>query len=166
MPSCSKANHLPVRPSPACTSSSISSTWCSVHQARSSAKNPGGGRRTPASPWIGSISTAQVSSLAAAFRLAMSPKSKAWNPPQNGPKPSRYSSSLEKPMMVLVRPWKLPRATRMRWRPSGMPLTRWPQRRAHLIAVSTASAPVFIGSARSKPVTCESFSRKGPSVVP
>ena len=68
--------------------------------------------------------------------------------------------------MVLVRPWKLPRATRISAWPSAMPLTRWPQRRAHLIAVSTASAPVFIGSARSKPASRHSFSRNGPSVVP
>ena len=34
------------------------------------------------------------------------------------------------------------------------------------MAVSTASAPVFIGSARSKPAILQSFSRNGPSVVP
>jgi len=66
---------------------------------------------TPASPWMGSTSTATVSGVIAASIAARSPKGTQRKPGVNGPKPSRYSGSEEKPMMVVVRPWKLPAAT-------------------------------------------------------
>ena len=52
---------------------------------------------------------------------------------------------------MVVPPWKLPSATTMLALPSGTPLTRYPHLRAVLIAVSTASAPVFMGSTISMP---------------
>ena len=128
---------------------------CAVHQSRSSRKKPGGGTITPASPWIGSTSTAQV------FR-------------RGGGAHAGHVAEVEV-REAAARTGRSRRGSRLRWRsrrwcwcgrgncrappgslawPSAMPLTRWPQRRAHLIAVSTASAPVFIGSARSKPVSC------------
>ena len=65
--------------------------------------------------------------------------------------------------MLIVRPWKLPSATTMVAWPSGTPLTRWPQRRASLSAVSTASAPEFIGSTMSLPASSASSAQNGPS---
>ena len=44
-----------------------------------------------------------------------------------------------------------------------MPLTTWPHLRAAFSAVSTASAPEFMGSARAMPVAVHRRSRKGPS---
>ena len=44
-------------------------------------------------------------------------------PGGNGPKPSRYCASVEKPKIVIVRPWKLPAQAMISARPSGMPLT-------------------------------------------
>ena len=70
-------------------------------------------------------------------------------PGVKGPKPSRYWGSVEKPTMVVVRPWKLSVATMISASPAGTPLTWYPHFRAALIAVSTASAPVFIGRADS-----------------
>ena len=67
-----------------------------------------------------------------------------------GPKPPRVSGSLEKLMIVVVRPWKLFSATTIVASPSGTPLTSYPHLRLILIAVSTASAPVFIGSTVSR----------------
>jgi hypothetical protein len=61
-----------------------------------------------------------------------------------------------------VRPWKLPSAATSSPPPSGIPRRSWPWRRIAFTAVSTASAPVFMGSARSAPVTAQSRARKGP----
>src|ERR1700761_2729661 len=57
-PSASQANVVPTRPSPDWISSAIISAPADVHSDRSPARNPGGGTTTPASPWIGSTSTA------------------------------------------------------------------------------------------------------------
>src|SRR6266516_2794942 len=54
-------------------------------------------------------------------------------------------------MIVVVRPWKLPSKATMTASSAGTPLTSYPHLRAVLIAVSTASAPVFIGSTISRP---------------
>jgi hypothetical protein len=43
-------------------------------------------------------------------------------PAVKGPKPSRYWSSSEKEMIVVVRPWKLPVKTTISAFPSGIPL--------------------------------------------
>jgi hypothetical protein len=43
-------------------------------------------------------------------------------PGANGPKPSRASGSVEKEMMVVVRPWKLPSQTMMRACSAATPL--------------------------------------------
>lgn len=58
---------------------------------------------------------------------------------------------MEKLTIVVVRPWKLLAATTIFAIPSGTPLTRYPHFRAVFTAVSTASAPVFMGSTISLP---------------
>ena len=77
----------------------------------------------PASPWIGSTRKAQVSGVIAASSAAASPKGTAAKPGAKGPNPSRYCDSLEKPTMVVVRPWKLLAKTRISALPSGIPFT-------------------------------------------
>ena len=59
--------------------------------------------------------------------------------------------------MVVVRPWKLFSQTMISAWSCGMPLRVYPQRRAALMAVSTASAPVFIGSTISMPHSLRQF---------
>ena len=54
---------------------------------------------------------------------------------------------------MVVRPWKLLSKTRISPCAAGTPLTVCPHLRASLMAVSTASAPLFIGRKRSKPVS-------------
>ncbi len=49
--------------------------------------------------------------------------------------------------MVVVRPWKFCSQTTISCAPAGTPFTYWPHLRAALMAVSTASAPVFMGRA-------------------
>ncbi len=77
----------------------------------------------PASPWIGSTRNAAVFGPIAASSAALLPNGTLTKPGANGPKPSRYCASLEKPTMVVVRPAKLPAATMISARPSAMPLT-------------------------------------------
>jgi len=84
-------------------------------------------------------------------------------PPAKGPKPKRYCSWEEKPTMVVVRPWKFSTKTRISLSVSGTPLTVWPHLREILIADSTASAPLFIGRKRGKPVSSQISLQKGPS---
>ena len=73
----------------------------------------------PASPWIGSTMKAAVSGVIAASSAAASPNGTVAKPGANGPKPSRYCASLEKPTMVVVRPAKLPSATMICGAPFG-----------------------------------------------
>ena len=77
----------------------------------------------PDSPWIGSISTPTTFGFIAAFAASRSPYGTIVNPGVNGPKPSLYCSSSEKPTTVVVRPWKFPVKTRISACPSGTPLT-------------------------------------------
>ena len=65
-------------------------------------------------------------------------------------------------MMPIVRPWKLPSTLSTLALPSAMPFFSYPHLRASLIAVSTASAPVFIGSTMSNPNISVSFFANGP----
>jgi hypothetical protein len=44
-------------------------------------------------------------------------------PGVNGPKPSRYCASEEKPTMVVVRPWKFPEQTTISAWSCGTPFT-------------------------------------------
>ncbi len=46
---------------------------------------------------------------------------------------------------------------------AGTPFTSYAHRRAALMALSTASAPVFMGITRSSPTSPDSSSQKGPS---
>jgi hypothetical protein len=67
-------------------------------------------------------------------------------------------------MIVVVRPAKLPSQTMISPWFAGTPFTSYPHFRTILIAVSTASAPVFMGSAFSKPVASAELLRgRGPS---
>ena len=67
---------------------------------------------TPASPWIGSISTATVFGVDRGLAARPGRRTGTMTKPGvNGPKPSRASGSSEKPTIVVVRPWKLPAAT-------------------------------------------------------
>jgi hypothetical protein len=100
--------------------------------------------------------------VSAARSASASPYGTTVKPGVKGPKPSRAESSVEKLTIVVVRPWKLPAATTICARPAGTPFTWWPQRRATLIAVSTASAPVFIGSTSSIPASAARSRAKGP----
>ncbi|OIQ78667.1 hypothetical protein GALL_396280 [mine drainage metagenome] len=101
---------------------------------------------TPASPWIGSTRTATVVSSTASASAWASPNGTTRKPGVNGPKWRRASSSVENEMIVVVRPWKFPEATTIVAWSWGTPLTSYPHLRAAFTAVSTASAPVFIGS--------------------
>src|SRR2546423_1670330 len=85
------------------------------------------------------------------------------NPGVYGPKSLRASGSVENEMIVVVRPWKLSAATTIVACPCGTPLTRYPHARDTLMALSTASAPVFIGSVRSAPHSSASSRQNGPN---
>ena len=113
---------------------------------------------TPASPWMGSISTAAVVSSTAASSAARSLYGTIRKPGVNGPKPVRAVSSVEKLTMVVVRPWKLSAATTIVAWSGATPFTSYAHLRATLTALSTASAPVFIGSTMSRPVNSASDS--------
>ena len=100
-------------------------------------------------------------SVIASESAPASPKGTDTNPGVNGPKPERVPGSLEKPAMVVVRPWKLPVQTMIDAWSSGTPLTVYPHRRTTLIAVSTASAPVFMGTTISMPQSAARSRQKG-----
>jgi hypothetical protein len=72
---------------------------------------------------------------------------------------------VENDTIVVVRPWKLPLATTISAVPSGTPFTRYAHNRATLMADSTASAPVFIGSTISVPVNSASSRQNRPRSV-
>jgi hypothetical protein len=162
-PSSSQAKVLPVRPRPDWISSATKSTFLLVHMARTAFRYPGGGTCTPDSPWIGSIRAATVLSSMAASSAAASPNGTIRNPGVNGPNPSRATGSVEKLTIVVVRPWKLPSITMMLAWSCATPLTSYPHLRDTLIAVSTASAPVFIGRTTSIPASAARSRQKGPS---
>src|SRR5699024_6501059 len=84
-------------------------------------------------------------------------------PGSMGPNPRLYSASDDKETAVIVLPWKLPSQAMISALSSATPFTSYAQRLAALIAVSTASAPVFIGSALSLFVSLQIFSYHGPS---
>ena len=57
-PSCSDANHAPVRQNPVWISSATKSAPDVVHHAASAGRKPSAGTMKPPSPWIGSMRTA------------------------------------------------------------------------------------------------------------
>lgn len=101
----------------------MKSTFRSRVNSRTPARYPAGGTTTPASPWIGSNSTATVFSLIAARIAVRSPYGTISKPGVYGPKSARASRSVEKLTIVVVRPWKLLPATTIFARPAGTPLT-------------------------------------------
>lgn len=64
-------------------------------------------------------------------------------------------------IIPIVRPWKLSATLRTTAFPSGTPFFSYAHFRASLMAVSTASAPVFMGSTMSYPnisvICCANF---------
>ena len=58
---CCMASHLPVRPMPVCTSSTIMRAPLLSQTSRIPSRKLSGGMMTPASPWIGSTMTPAVS---------------------------------------------------------------------------------------------------------
>ena len=118
---------------------------------------------TPASPCTGSSSTAAVRGVMASRSAAASPYFTVTKPGVNGPKSARAVSSVENDTIVVVRPWKFEPATMISAVPSGTPLTRCAHLRAILTADSTASAPEFIGSTSSVPVSSASSRQNSPS---
>ncbi|GAA3292273.1 hypothetical protein GCM10020295_11150 [Streptomyces cinereospinus] len=84
-------------------------------------------------------------------------------PGVNGPNPVRAVSSVEKLTIVVVRPWKLSAATTIVARSAGTPLTSYAHLRATFTPLSTASAPVFMGSTMSRPVSAASRSANSAS---
>src|SRR5262249_51554319 len=106
-PSAAQANVVPTRPRPDWISSAIISAPAEVHSSRTPARNPGGGTTTPASPWIGSISTAAMRSpkvLKVSPSAVRSPYGTDTKPGVYGPKSARASGSEENDTMVVVRP--------------------------------------------------------------
>ena len=96
-----------------------------MHSSRTPARNPGGGTITPASPWIGSTSTATMrSSDGRGQPRGRSPYGTTRNPGVYGPKSSRASGSVEKLTIVVVRPWKFPSNAMITASSAGTPLTR------------------------------------------
>ena len=101
---CSKANIFPVLPSPDWTSSRIRSTLFSVQSSRTFGNQDGSGIIIPASPCMGSTSTAAVFSVIADRSESMQPNFTVLNPGVRGPKFSLDSLSDEKLMIVVVLP--------------------------------------------------------------
>jgi hypothetical protein len=64
-----------------------------------------------------------VSGVIAAASASASPYGTTSNPGVNGPNPPRASGSVEKPTIVVVRPWNPPAITAMRARSCGTPRT-------------------------------------------
>src|SRR4029453_9653584 len=81
---CWWAKKRPVRPMPDWISSTISSTPARLVRPPTSRSAPGCGTRIPASPWMGSTSTAAVSGPMAAARASTSPKGTWENPGGSG----------------------------------------------------------------------------------
>src|SRR6266516_5924096 len=161
--SCSHANVVPVRPRPDWISSAIISAPWAEQRSRTPVRKPGGGTSTPASPWIGSTRTATTRSFMTSASASRSPYGTTTKPGVNGPYEPLASSSVEKLMIVVVRPWKLPLKATMTASSALTPLSSYPHFRAVLIAVATASAPVFIGSTISMPASAASSAQNGPN---
>ena len=103
---------------------------------------------------------AHVCGVIARSSASASPYGIETKPGTNGPKSLRYCSVVLALMADIVRPWKLFLNTMISAAFGAMPLIEYPQRRASLIAVSTASTPVLVGKAMSKSHSRVSFSRK------
>ena len=102
------ANHLPVRPMPAWTSSNIISQPLASHSARTCCMYSMRMGCRPPSPWMGSIITATTSGLPA---VAFWSASKSFTgtrrkPSSRGPKPSRTLGLPVAVMVAMERPWK------------------------------------------------------------
>ena len=93
----------------------------------------------------------------------ISPYGTETNPGVYGPKSARASGSEEKDTIVVVRPWKFPSNTTMTASSRRTPRVTYPHLRATLTAVSTASAPVFIGSTISIEHSSASSAQNGPN---
>ncbi|MPM69764.1 hypothetical protein SDC9_116712 [bioreactor metagenome] len=126
---------------------------------------PVGGTIIPASPCIGSTRNATVFGFMADFSSSMLPYSITLNPGVKGPYPFLASGSVLIETIVIVLPWKLLAHTIISCIPSSTPLTKFPHLLAVFKAVSTASAPVFIGRTMFLPVTSQSFCIQSPRTL-
>jgi hypothetical protein len=63
-------------------------------------------------------------------------------------------------LMLTVRPWKFSSTEKIKASFCGIPLTLYPHLRAIFTAVSTASAPVFMGKIMSNPNSLVAYSAK------
>ncbi len=156
MPSCSSAKSLPVRPNPVWISSKMRTTSCFSQMVLTFFRYPSGGTMMPASPWIGSIIIATVFGVIASSNALALPKGIILKPFVNGPNPSRYWSSLLNPIIAMVLPWKLFSQTMISAWSFGTPFIWYPHFRTALMTVSTASAPLFIGSTLCERVNTQS----------
>ena len=121
--SCSHARNLPVRPMPVWISSQIRSTLRS-RQMRAHSREIPRRRHDDAAFALDRLDQERGGVGADRTRervgIAVRDVAKAAG---NGPKPSRYCGSVEKPTIVIERPWKLPLHTMISARSAGMPLT-------------------------------------------
>ena len=81
MPACSNANHVPVRPRPHCTSSTMSSASRSSHRRRTPCRYSGDAGITPPSPCTASSSTAATRSSSAPSSASRSSNA-TWRKPR------------------------------------------------------------------------------------
>ena len=124
-PSRSQAKNAPLRPTPVCTSSRISSAPCSSASARACASISGGSGCTPPSPCTGSSRIAAVS--------APTCSSPNFAPGTSGSNAARFAGWPVTESAPSVRPWNEPSSATISVLPVAL--------RAHLIAASFASAP-------------------------
>ena len=102
---CCTASHLPVRPMPVCTSSTIISVSVLSQISRIPSMKLSGGIMTPASPCIGSTMTPAVSPSMAFFRAARSPYSTNVVFIPSGSNGSRIAGLWVTASDPTVRPW-------------------------------------------------------------
>mmetsp|Transcript_31237 Transcript_31237/g.93752 ORF Transcript_31237/g.93752 Transcript_31237/m.93752 type:complete len:317 (+) Transcript_31237:80-1030(+) len=151
-PRCWCAQSLPVRPTPAWTSSNTSKAPLASQSSRAFWKNAASPTRTPPSPWTGSIKTAATSCSAnAASNDAASLKSKCAARPGTRQQASGpwYLGCAVAEMVAMVRPWNEPYAVRILGclRPRVVTACF----RLSLMAASFASPPELQKNALSRP---------------
>ena len=118
----------------------------------------------PASPWIGSMQHRdRVVVDGGGHCVGVTERHGPESGCERAEAAARASSSSEKLTMLIVRPWKLLCATMILACPAGTPLTSVPHLRATLMPLSTASAPLFIGSTMSLPHSRPATAQNGPS---
>mmetsp|Transcript_11759 Transcript_11759/g.27449 ORF Transcript_11759/g.27449 Transcript_11759/m.27449 type:complete len:631 (-) Transcript_11759:1616-3508(-) len=150
------ANHLPVRPMPHCTSSSISNRSCASQTRRRACRNSMRAGLMPPSPWMVSRKTAVMLGCAAmaASTAAMSFSGTRTKPGTSGPKPAWILGLAVADSVAIERPWNAPSNTST----SGAVLPRsWPNLRAIFSAASLASRPLLQKKTLVRPDSSQSL---------